>query len=363
MLCLKVASPEYFVIEFVIVFLQKFNCFCISHMTKLRIHYMVQAIQKSFVDKGIEEVHLLRSILQHITDHVFQHVLCKIHIVIQIGKCTFRLDHPELSSMTRCIGVLRTESRSECINITECLCISLTVQLTTYCKISLFAEEILTVIYSTVFIQRRILHIQCSNLEHLSRTLAVTSCDQRCVYIYETSFLEEFVDRVCTKGTYTKYRLESVCSRSQMCHGSQVFQSMTFLLKRIIRCRCAFYLYFISLNFKRLFCFRCRNQSSPDDNSSAYIQLADFGKIRHIVVIYNLQCLKKSTIMKYDKTKCLGTTYASYPSSYSYFPIQVFFSVFINFFYSCELHNLYLSVFILIQLLSSIDYSLDYCKE
>jgi len=182
MLCLKVASPEYFVIEFVIVFLQKFNCFCISHMTKLRIHYMVQAIQKSFVDKGIEEVHLLRSILQHITDHVFQHVLCKIHIVIQIGKCTFRLDHPELSSMTRCIGVLRTESRSECINITECLCISLTVQLTTYCKISLFAEEILTVIYSTVFIQRRILHIQCSNLEHLSRTLAVTSCDQRCVY-------------------------------------------------------------------------------------------------------------------------------------------------------------------------------------
>ena len=81
-------------------------------------------------------------------------------------------------------------------------------------------------------------------------------------------------------------------------------------------------------------------------------------------MIYDLQSLKKSTVMKYDKSKCLGSTYTSYPSSYGYLFVQVCFSVFINFFYRCELHNLYLSIYsFLIQLTSSIDYSTDSCKE
>ena len=64
MLCLKVASPEYFVVEFVVVFLKKLNCFCVGYMTEFGIYYVVQTIQKSLVDEGIEEVHLFRSVLQ-----------------------------------------------------------------------------------------------------------------------------------------------------------------------------------------------------------------------------------------------------------------------------------------------------------
>ena len=51
--------------------------------------------------------------------------------------------------MTCRVGVLSTESRSECVDITECLCISLTVELTAYSKVGLFAKEILAVVYST----------------------------------------------------------------------------------------------------------------------------------------------------------------------------------------------------------------------
>ena len=214
MLCLKVTTPEYFVIEFVVVFLQKFNCFCVSYMTEFRIYYMVQTIQKSLVDEGIKEVHFLRSILKDITDHVFQHLFCKVHVVIQICKCTFRLDHPELCCMACRVGVLSTESRSECVDITECLCISLTVELSAYSKVGLFAKEILAVVYSTILIHRRIFHVKCGNLEHLSCTLTVTSCDQWSVYIYKSLLLEEFVDRICTKRTYTEHCLESVGSRS-----------------------------------------------------------------------------------------------------------------------------------------------------
>ena len=82
MLCLQIASPEYFVVKFIVVLLQKLYCFCVSNMTKLRIDHMVQSVQKSLINKRIEEIHLFRCILQYITDHIFQHCLCKIHVVI-----------------------------------------------------------------------------------------------------------------------------------------------------------------------------------------------------------------------------------------------------------------------------------------
>ena len=41
MLCLQIASPEYFVVKFIVVLLQKLYCFCVSNMTKLRIDHMV----------------------------------------------------------------------------------------------------------------------------------------------------------------------------------------------------------------------------------------------------------------------------------------------------------------------------------
>ena len=214
MLCLKVASPEYFVVEFVVVFLKKLNCFCVGYMTEFGIYYVVQTIQKSLVDEGIEEVHFFRSVLKYITDHVFEHCFCEIHVVVEVCKCTLWLDHPELSSMTCGVGVLCTEGRSEGVDVAECLCISLAVELSAYSEVCLLAKEVLAVVYSSVLVQRRVLHIQCGYLEHLSCTLTVASCDQWCMNVNKSSLLEEFVDCISAQGTYTEYCLESVCSRS-----------------------------------------------------------------------------------------------------------------------------------------------------
>ena len=211
MLCLKVAAPEYLVVKFVIVLFQKLDRLCIGYMSELRIDHMVQAVQKSFIYKGIKEIHLLRSVLQHIADHIFQHILSKIHVIIQVCKRTLRLDHPEFSRMTGGVGVFCSESRSKSINVAECLSIGFTVQLSAYCKVCLFSKEILSVINLSVVIYRRILRIQSGNTEHFSCSLTVASCDQRCMDIYKASLLEKFMDCICTERTDTEHCLEGIC--------------------------------------------------------------------------------------------------------------------------------------------------------
>ena len=220
MLCLQITSPGYFIIKLVIILLEKLNCFCIGNTTELRVCHMIQSVKKSFVHKRIEEVHFLWSILKNISDHIFQHRFCKIHVIFKISKCTLRLDHPELSCMTCGVGVLSTESWSKCIYITECLCKCLTVQLTAYSQICLLAKEILRVINISLIICRNVIQIHGCNLEHLPCTLAVTSCDQRSVYINKSSLLKEFVYCICTERTYTENSLEGICSGTKMCDRS-----------------------------------------------------------------------------------------------------------------------------------------------
>ena len=55
-------------------------------------------------------------------------------------------------------------------------------------------------------------------------------------------------------------------------------------------------------------------------------------------MIYNLKSLKKSTIMKYDKSKCLGAANASHPSAKGHFFIKKILTFFINFLDCCQFH-------------------------
>ena len=183
-------------------------------MAEFRIQHMVQTVQKSLVHEGVEEIHLLGSILQHILNDIFQHGLRKIHVVVQIRESTLRLNHPELRRVTGGIGILRAEGRPEGIDIAEGLGICLAVELSAYRQVRLLAEEILAVIYIALLVQRRILGIQCSHTEHLARALAVASGDQRRVHIDEASLLEEFMDGVCAQGTHAEHCLESIGPRS-----------------------------------------------------------------------------------------------------------------------------------------------------
>ena len=196
---LKVTSPVNLKIKFIIIFRKNLNRFRIRHMAKFRINHMVQSVQQPFINERIKEIHFLRCVFQNITNHKFQHLFCQIHIVIEICKCAFRLYHPEFCSMTGGIGIFSTESRSECIHISECLCICLTVKLSAYCQICFFSKEILTVIRRSLLICRYILHIQSCHLEHFPGTLTVRACNNRSVYIYKSFFLEKLMNGISTK--------------------------------------------------------------------------------------------------------------------------------------------------------------------
>ena len=61
----------------------------------------------------------------------------------------------------------------------------------------LFIKEILRIVNGSIRILWHIFHIKCSYTEHLSGSLTVTSCNQRCMHINESSLLEEFMDCIC----------------------------------------------------------------------------------------------------------------------------------------------------------------------
>ena len=127
MLRLQVHAPGYLVLKIVVVFLQNFDGVRVGHMAEFRIQHMIQTIQQPFVDKGVEEIHLLRRFLQHVTDDVFQHALRQRHVIVQIRKGNLRLNHPELRRVAGGVGILRTESRAKGVDIAESLGIGLTV--------------------------------------------------------------------------------------------------------------------------------------------------------------------------------------------------------------------------------------------
>ena len=127
MLGLQIASPVYFVIEFVVVFLQKLDSLGVGYTAELRIYDMVQTLDQSLVHETVEELHFFRCMLHNVADDIFQHCLSKLHIVLQISESDFRLDHPELCCMAGGIGILCTEGRSEGVDVAECLCKGLAV--------------------------------------------------------------------------------------------------------------------------------------------------------------------------------------------------------------------------------------------
>ena len=301
---------------------------------------MVQTIQQSFIHEGVEEIHLLRSVLKHITDNVFDHGLSQFHIVFQIRESAFRLDHPEFRSMTGRVGIFRTEGRTEGVDVAESLGKGFAVQLAAHRKIGRFPEEILREVHLSLFIDRNIRKIHRSHLEHLSGSFTVTACDQRRMHIHKSSLLEEFMDRISAERTDPEGRLERVCSGTKMGDRPEEFQRMTLFLKGIIRCGCSFYLDTLRLDLKGLFCIRRRHQCTADNDRSPYIQVGNLRKVVHRVMIDDLQGIKTGTIVKCDESERFGSTDTADPASDPDCLIQVFFSVSEYLFYGYQVHFL-----------------------
>ena len=322
MLCLQVCSPGNLVLELVVVFLQELHCLCVGHLCELGGHHIVEPVQESLVHKGVKEVHLLRRVLQHIVNDIFQHGLRQIHVVIKVRKSHLRLDHPELRRMPCSVGVLCPECGAEGIDIPESLGKGLAVELAADCQVRLLVKEVLGIVHRAVFLPGHIVQVQGGHLEHLSCSLAVASRDQRGVHIHKAPLLKEFVDGVGCQGSHPEHSLEGVRPGAKMGDGPQVFKAVALLLERVVRRGSALHLHRLRLDLKGLLCLGCGHQGSLHDDSSSHVQSGDLREIVHGVMVHHLQGLKEGPVIYHDEPEGLGVPDAAHPAAHGHFLIQ-----------------------------------------
>ena len=192
---LQIATPIYGEFKLVLVGKQKFDGFRISQTFKIAAHNVFKAGDKPRIDKLIKECNFFLATVHNVPDDVFDHCFRHIHIVVQVGKRHFGLDHPELRRVTRRVGLFGAESGPESINAAVCHCESFDVELSRYRKAGFLAEEVLGIIDLALFVLFDVVKIQRGHLEHCARAFAVAARDKRRVNVNEILFVEKFMDR------------------------------------------------------------------------------------------------------------------------------------------------------------------------
>ena len=323
MLRLQVTAPGHLVVKGIIVLLQNLNGFRVGHMGEIGISHMLQALQQPLVHELIKERHLLRRILQYISDDIFQHGLRQHHIVLQIRKGHLRLNHPELRRMAGGVGILRPEGRAEGIYVFKSKCIRFHVQLAADGEIGGLPEEILGKVHFPLRRLRNVVQIQGGHLEHLARALAVAARDQRRMHIHEAPLHEEAVDGVGDQRTHPEHSLEGVRPGAQMGDGAQVFEGMALLLQGIVRPGGSLHRHFCCLHLKGLLGVRRLHDGTPYDQSRAHVHLADLPEVVQSLPVDHLQLLEKGTVIDHQEAEILGIPVAPDPSSDGHFPADV----------------------------------------
>ena len=119
----EVIAPVAWELELLAVlngFLKDFYTFCVWKADKLRIYYGFESFDKSFVHELVEEEQVIHTIIKCPFDAELNEVFFEIHEFIFLDKGYLRFNHPELCQVSRCIGVLSSESRTKGVNFSEC---------------------------------------------------------------------------------------------------------------------------------------------------------------------------------------------------------------------------------------------------
>ena len=95
MLGLQVAAPAYFVFKLVVVLLEHLDGVGVGDSAEVGVCNGGKALYKLLVNKLVEELKLLLAVLEHIADNILDHCLGDVHVVAQLRKSHFGLDHPE----------------------------------------------------------------------------------------------------------------------------------------------------------------------------------------------------------------------------------------------------------------------------
>ena len=150
-LALQVAAPVHREFKLIFMLFQDLNGFGIGDVGEfLRLGQSSQPGQQPFVHKGVEKLHLLRAVLQHMADDVFRHIFGQGHVVFQVGKGDLRFDHPKLRRMAAGVGVFRAERGAKGIGLAKGQGKRLRFQLARHRQVRGGAEEILAVVHLSI---------------------------------------------------------------------------------------------------------------------------------------------------------------------------------------------------------------------
>ena len=143
---LQIATPIGLVLKLMAAFLKDFHGLGVAHAAKVGVAHGGQAVDQALLDKAVQELHLFGRFSQHRVDDVLDHILLKIHVLLERREGDFRLDHPEFGGVALRIAALSAEGRAEGVHLVEGQRQRLGVQLAGHGERNGLAEEILAVI-------------------------------------------------------------------------------------------------------------------------------------------------------------------------------------------------------------------------
>src|SRR5574344_1810940 len=146
-----------------------------------------------------------------------------IHIIIQISDGDFRLDHPELTRVTRGVALRSPESRTESVDVLKGHRKGFDVELPRNGEARPPAIEIVDRIFGVG-----------RHGEDLARSFGIVRGDFRRMDINETIVLEEGMNRHGQNRANPIKGIEGVGSRTEISLIAEILESGPFLLKRII---------------------------------------------------------------------------------------------------------------------------------
>ena len=294
---------------------QNLDTFRIRETNERVLQHTLQASDQLLIKHIIQELHVVHAILQRPTYAIFDELLGQLHIIRNIVERDLRLNHPELRQMTRRIGILGTERRTERIDLSQGRRRQLALQLSGNRQAGLLPEEIIVIQNRTLLILLQIIQVQRRHLEHLSGTLAIGSRNDWCMEIEETPIVEELMYRVRHVMTDTEHGAKGIRTGTQMSDLAQELHRMPFLLQRIHRgIGRTIHLNLGGLNLHALpFSLRTRQDSVYAHARARGNRLQEL--IAKLIHVYdNLYVMNGRSIVQRDKTYLLAATTRTHPS-------------------------------------------------
>ena len=164
---------------------------------KLIFGDVAECLQHGLVDAEVEELHIFRASFEYSIDDVLNELLSELHVVGQFVKRHLRFDHPELSQMSRRVGILSSERRAECVTLAHSAGKDLSFELPADGQRRSLAEEVLCVVELRLNCGESF-QVQCCDAKHLPGAFAVTGRDDGCLDVIKPAILEETRERPLT---------------------------------------------------------------------------------------------------------------------------------------------------------------------